>query len=132
MRALLARLRRDRRGATAMEFAITVPIFLSLMFGMVQTGMLFFANAGLQNALGDSARVATLWPNKTEADMRAEITASRFGIDPAKMAEPVFTYGTAGGQNFVEIRLTYNSEIDFIFFTLPGLTLEHSRRAYLP
>ncbi len=129
---LIRRLRRDRRGTAAAEFALTIPIFLAIMFGVIQVGILFFANAGLQNALGDGAREATLWPRKSETELAAEITASRFGVKPDNMADPVFTYGAAGGQDYVEISVSYTADLNFLLFQVPGITLQHSRRAYLP
>ena len=129
---ILARLGRDRDGSTAAEFALVIPVVVMIIFGTIQLGIIFFANAGLQNALGDGARVATLWPPRTEQDIRAELLASRFGIDPQKMAAPVITTGSASGQNFIEINVSYTTDLNFIFFKVPGITLEHSRRAYLP
>jgi len=112
---------------------MVIPIVVLLIFGTIQFGIIFFANAGLQNAMGEGARVATLWPPRSQQEIRNALMASRFGIDPAKMATPAITTGrTAGGQNFVEIGVSYTTDLNFIFFTVPGITLEHSRRAYVP
>jgi Flp pilus assembly protein TadG len=126
-------LKLGKSGAVAAEFALTIPIVVLIIFGTIQMGIIFFANAGLQNALGDGARVATLWPTRSQQDIRDELMASRFGIDPQKMANPVITTGsTPAGQNFVEINVSYTTDLNFIFFTVPGITLDHSRRAYIP
>lgn len=131
MRAL-RRLRQDRRGATAAEFALSLPVALLIIVAFIQMGSLFLANAGLQNALGEGARAATLWPRRDAAQIRAEIDASRFGLDPAQLGEPQLTFGTAGGQDFVEITLTYTPVLNFLFFEVDAVTLSHTRRAYLP
>ncbi len=126
-------LRLGKSGAVAAEFALTIPIVVMLIFGTIQVGIIFLANAGLQNALGDGARVATLWPTRSLQDIQAELMQSRFGIDPQKMATPVITTGTTeDGQNFVEINVAYTTDLNFIFFTVPGITLQHNRRAYIP
>lgn len=98
----------------------------------IQVGMYLHASAGLQNALGEGARVATLWPRRSQAEIAETIRGSGFGLNPERFGEPQFTFGTAGGQAFVDIRVTYNPHLDFLFFELPGLTIEHQRRAYLP
>jgi Flp pilus assembly protein TadG len=132
MTGILRALHADRRGATAAEFALTVPLLLMILVAFVQVGVLFFANAGLQNAVGEAARAATLWPRRTEAQIEQELMDSRFGLNADLMDEPVFTYGREGGQDFVEITVTYTPNLNFIFFEVPGVTLTQTRRAYLP
>lgn len=128
----LCRALRDRRGSTAVEFALTVPMLMVFLFGIFQLGLLFFANAGLQNALGEAAREATLWPRRSEAQMTAVLNQSRFGMDPQRLGQPVFTHGTEAGQDFVEISATYTTSINMLMFSFNGVTLSHSRRAYRP
>lgn len=125
-------LRADRRGAAAAEFAIGVPIFMLMIFACFQFGSLFLANAGLQNAVGEGARMATLWPRRSAADITAEINASRFGLVPANLSAPQLTYGSSAGQDFVDVTMTYTVRLDFIFFSVDGVTLRQTRRAYLP
>lgn len=132
MTGILRALHADRRGATAAEFALTVPMLLMILVAFVQVGVLFFANAGLQNAVGEAARAATLWPRRTEAQIEQELMDSRFRLNAHLMDEPVFTYGREGGQDFVEITVTYTPNLNFIFFEVPGVTLTQTRRAYLP
>ncbi len=129
---MIRQLVRSRSGAAAAEFAIVVPVLIMVLFAILQFGMLFFANAGVQNAVGEGARMATLWPRRTQAQITSEITASRFGVNPNQLSAPVFNYGRAGGQDFVEITLSYEAEMEFLFFEVPTVTLTHTRRAYLP
>jgi Flp pilus assembly protein TadG len=132
MSRLLQRLGRDRRGATAAEFALSVPVALLIIVAFIQMGVLFFANAGMQNALNEGARAATLWPRRDAAQIRTEINAARFGLNPDLLGEPRMVFGTEGGQDFVEITLTYTPELNFLFFEVDALTLTHTRRAYRP
>ncbi len=129
---LTCRLRKDRRGATAAEFALTVPLLILILTAFVQVGMYLHANAGLHNALGEGARVATLWPRRSQAEMAESIRASGFGLNPERFGDPAFTFGSVGGQDFVDIRVTYTPRLNFLFFEVPGITLERERRAYLP
>jgi Flp pilus assembly pilin Flp len=132
MRAPFVRLRADRRGTAAAEFALVVPVLVLLLFGCFQFGVLFLANAGLQNAVGEGARMATLWPRRTPSQITAEINASRFGLNPDGLGTPELTYGSTGGQDFVDVRMTYTTELDLVFFKIDGIELEETRRAYMP
>lgn len=55
-RQLADRLRRDRKGATAVEFAIVALPFLALMAAIMETALVFFASTMLDHALAQSAR----------------------------------------------------------------------------
>jgi Flp pilus assembly pilin Flp len=54
---LLARLRRDTRGVTAIEFAMVVGPFLTLLFGIIGVGLFFFTTFSLENAVEQAARL---------------------------------------------------------------------------
>jgi Flp pilus assembly protein TadG len=51
------RLRRDRRGTTAIEFAIIGPLFLLLIFGILENAIILWSQAVLDNATRDAARL---------------------------------------------------------------------------
>jgi Flp pilus assembly protein TadG len=53
-------IRDDTRGSTLVEFTLTVPIFLSLMFGLVQAGLLLWTQVGLQHGVEMAARCASV------------------------------------------------------------------------
>ncbi|MGB3865391.1 MAG: TadE/TadG family type IV pilus assembly protein [Xanthobacteraceae bacterium] len=55
-RRALRRLRRDRRGSAAIEFAIVAPLFFGLLFVIFELGLAFFADQVLENGLQQSAR----------------------------------------------------------------------------
>ncbi|MHC2254262.1 TadE family protein [Bradyrhizobium embrapense] len=54
---LLRRFRRDRRGATVVEFAMVAPLFFALLFAIIEVAMIFFASQVLETATQDSARM---------------------------------------------------------------------------
>lgn len=55
-RGLFARLARDRRGATAVEFALISIPFLTLLFAIIETALMFFVSQVLDNAAATVAR----------------------------------------------------------------------------
>lgn len=62
----LARLGRDRRGTSALEFAIVAPVFIGLLYFILAVGHTIFQLAAVQWALERSARDLML-----DADMSA-------------------------------------------------------------
>ncbi len=51
------RLRADNKGSAAVEFAMVAPVFFLLLMGTVESGVIFFAQSSLQNAVNDAARL---------------------------------------------------------------------------
>jgi Flp pilus assembly protein TadG len=54
---IFRRFRRDRSGATAVEFAFIALPFFALLFAIIQTAIVFFAQQILETAVADSARL---------------------------------------------------------------------------
>jgi Flp pilus assembly protein TadG len=59
-RGFLVRLLRENRGAAAVEFAMTVPILLLAMLGIIEFGRVLWAQNALHYAVEDAARCATI------------------------------------------------------------------------
>ena len=53
-------IRDDTRGSTLVEYTLTIPLFLLLMFGLVQAGLLLFTYSGLQHGVEGAARCASV------------------------------------------------------------------------
>lgn len=50
-----------QRGASAVEFAIVLPVLLLLLFGTIEFGVLFFDKAVITNASREGARRGVVW-----------------------------------------------------------------------
>src|SRR5205823_4485522 len=53
-------IRDDTRGSALVEFTVTFPFFLLLMFGLLQAGLLLYTNTGLQHGVERAARCASV------------------------------------------------------------------------
>ena len=96
----LATIWRDDRGASALEFALTAPVFFLFIFGIIQFGLLFWTQLGLQHGTEMAARCATV--NRTLCPSSNAITSyaaqQAFGLTlPAQ----TFTYSTPACGNQV-------------------------------
>lgn len=56
-RQLWRRFRRNRKGSAALEFALVAPIFFALLFAILETALMFFANQVLETVTQASARM---------------------------------------------------------------------------
>jgi Flp pilus assembly protein TadG len=128
----LSLLRSDDRGAAAIEMALALPILVSMIYGLFQVGLLYQANAGMQHALGEGARVATLYerftPNNVPTDLaiKTRMTQKLFG-----KGDGAFTVNDpVTGTGYKDLSITYTKKMNFIFFNGPTITLSRSKRAY--
>lgn len=126
---------RDERGASAVEFALAVPVLITMIWGIFQVGLLYQANAGMQHALGEGARFATLCVNVTatsctapsDADIKSRMSSKLFGRGTGQFTvqDPV------SGTGFKTLRVTYTVPMNFLFFPGPTVTLNRSKKAYV-
>ena len=68
--------RNDETGASAVEFAIVVPLLLILIFGIVEMSLLLYNKAVITNASREGARLGILIPSpnrKTIGEIRNKV-----------------------------------------------------------
>lgn len=126
-----AQLRSDKRGASAIEFALVVPFLVMLIVGIAQMGRVYLADAGLRSLVADSARFASISPRPSDNDIKARLRAGGFGLDSGTLSEPVVTYGAANGINWADIRMTYSIQLDFVFWRPAPTQLVEQRRVFI-
>lgn len=131
----LFQLRRDEGGAGAVEFALTVPILITLIYGIFEFSQLYEANAGMQHALGEGARFATLCvPTstgcnaETNDDIKAKMNAKLFG----PVGGSFNVQDVVDGTNSKTLTITYTRTMNFLFWTGPAVTLTRSKLVYTP
>ncbi len=99
---ILDRLRRNRAGAVAAEFAMVSPVLLGLMFGTVEYGLILYSYSSMQTAARDVTRqvaVNTLAIGGASAEiksrlptwMRNDAVISVTQTTPANAATNVYT-----------------------------------------
>ena len=136
MRALQI-LRRDERGAGAVEFALALPVLVTMIYGIFEFSQLYEANASMQHALGEGARLATLCvPNNasstgctapTDANITDRETAKLFGPKGGVFnVADVQTVGT-----YKTLTITYTRTMNFLFFAGPRIVLSRSKQVYV-
>lgn len=67
---------RNRKGAAAVEFALVLPVFISMMFGSLEFSVLLYSYSSMQTAARDAVRqvsVNSLTPTEAKARIPAEV-----------------------------------------------------------
>ena len=75
----------DERGASAVEFALVLPLFCMLLFGIVQYGLFFWSAQSAANAARDGARRGAV------GQTCAELTATTTSLVKFAQATPTVT-----------------------------------------
>ena len=132
---LLYHLKRDERGAAVIEIAIVLPVLILFIYGIFQVGILYQANAGMQHALGEGARFATLCKPvsggcnvSSDADIKAKINAAVFGTKPGTFTIP----DPATVNRVMTLSVNYTQPMNFLFFPGPTVVLSRQKKIYLP
>lgn len=101
---------KKRRGQAMVEFALVLPLLLSLLVGIVDIGYLYNHQLILTNAAREGARMGTLGHDEAEVldDVKSYLTDSGFTPMPADADIDVTI---AGEQVTVDI----NTEVPWLF-----------------
>jgi Flp pilus assembly protein TadG len=111
---------RNTQGATAVEFGITAPVFMMVIFGILECGTLLWTQLGLQHGAQMAARCASI--NATICgnanDIQAYAAKQSYGLP---VTPSVFTTSASSCGRQVSANYTYQ----FIssYFGAPSLTL---------
>ena len=122
---------RNADGAAVIEMAAALPILIMLIWMVVQLGLVFRAMSGIQHALGEGARAATLWPIPDTDDIEGRMEAAVYGIGPGDfdIEDPV--EGTADGSDYLDLEVTYTQQTDLLVIPGPTITVSRSKRVWV-
>jgi Flp pilus assembly protein TadG len=129
MNRLLQRIGADRRGSSAVELSIALPILVSLIWGIFQLALVFQANAGILNALARGARLATIYPTPADSAIQDEITSGKFGLNNGTWGTPTIVTDAAAGTKTITV--TYTQPLSFLFIGGPNVTFTKSKVVHL-
>lgn len=85
--AALRRFRRDRKGSSAVEFALIAGPFFMIIFALIESALIFFAQQALETATQDTARMIMTGEAKN-------FTASQFS---SALCNKIATFFTCSG-----------------------------------
>lgn len=106
-------------GASAVEFALVLPILVLLIFGMVQFSLAFNAYVTVNHAAREAARMAAVGQFSASA-----VKARAYPLDPAKVsvAGPTLVTDASLG-DYYTVSVSYPVEIKIPLWKTKALTL---------
>jgi Flp pilus assembly protein TadG len=111
---------RSESGASAVEFALLLPVLMMILFGIIEFGFALYRQAILTNASREGARLGIVQsiPAITDAQINAAIDNYLIpaGINPGDVSRTIIAGGVTGSPVRVTLTLPYT------FTVLPGLT----------
>jgi Flp pilus assembly protein TadG len=143
-----AKLVSDKRGAAAVEMAFALPIMIVMIWAFVQLAQIYRAMAGIQQALGEGARYATLCLTPTSSGciipsgsaLNDKIRAAVYGIGPGTFkvnpdasgndSIPALQTDTNGGK-YYDLKVTYTQPTDLLMFAGPTISVSRSKRVWV-
>ena len=136
--AMHRRLISDDRGAAAIEMAIAIPVFIIMIWAFVQLAQMYRALAGMQQALGQGARYATLCMNPTTegctpptaAQVQTKISDSVYGVGPGTFTVPLPTSGPAGSAGYYDLKVSYSQPTSLLILPGPTVNVSKSKRVW--
>jgi Flp pilus assembly protein TadG len=138
-RRLARPLSRDEKGAAAVEMAFALPALIVLIWIFVQLAQVYRAMAGIQQALGEGARYATLCINPTSsgcsvpttAEVKTKINDSVYGIGPGTFTVSDPTTGTDGTGKYYDLTINYTQPTTLLLFPGPTIDVSRSKRVWV-
>lgn len=132
-------IRRDNEGAAVIEMAFALPILIVMIWMFVQLAQVYRALAGIQQALGEGARYATLCVSPTASgcssptvdEVKARIENSVFGIGPGTFTVPPPSENAAGTAKYYDLQVKYTQPTSLLLFPGPTIDVTRSKRVWL-
>ncbi len=127
----LLNLRRDKRGAAVIEMAFALPAMVIMMWAIVQLGLVYRALSGIDHALGEGARLATLFPQPENEAIKDRIEEAVYGIGPGTftISDPVA--GVEDATVYLDLTVSYTQSTDLLLLPGPDITVSRSKRVWV-
>lgn len=135
---LRRRIVRDEQGAAVVEMAFALPVLIVMIWAFVQLAQIYRAVAGIQQALGEGARFATLCLNPTTTgcstptadQVKTKIQSSVYGIGPGTFNVATPASGNVGTANYYDLTVTYSQPTNLLLFVGPTINVSRSKRVW--
>lgn len=109
----ITRLVRGARGSVAVEFALFLPFFLILVFGVVELGGAWFQRQMLVSASREGARLASLLNDASNSAAQVEQTVRNYLTQAGYPSQFSVTTVGADGPPGTQVRVTVTSPYQF-------------------
>jgi hypothetical protein len=125
-------LKSDERGTAVIEMAFALPALIVLIWGIVQLGMMFRAMAGIQHALGEGARLATIYPQPEDDAIEQKMEDVVYGIEPGEFTiHPPAPGLSDAGEAYLDLQVEYEQPTNLLLLPGPTIHVTRSKRVWV-
>ena len=144
---LFRRISRDEKGAAVIEMAFALPVLIVMIWAFVQLAQVYRAMAGIQQALGEGARYATLCldptalgcdapdpgtgTNPASGTIKKKIKDTVYGIGPGTFTVDDPRPGTSGTGTYYDLTVCYTQPTNLLIFPGPTIRVSRSKRVWI-
>ena len=122
----------NERGAAIIEMAFALPALIILIWGIAQLGMMYRAIAGVQHALGEGARLATIYPQPTDDAIETAMDEAVYGIEPGEFTiYPPEAGLSDAGEAYLDLRVDYEQPTNLLLFPGPTISITREKRVWV-
>ena len=116
--------RKKQEGASLVEFSVIAPLFVVLLFGLVEFGMAIYDKGVLTNASREGARFGVVYsnPRKTETEIRDRVQTylTNAGFTDTATINVTGAGGNSGAS--LQVTMTYPYQFQVLPNFVTGLT----------
>lgn len=116
------RTRRNQSGAAAVEFALVVGLFIFILYGLIDFGMILSTKQRITNAAAEGARAAVGQTSSATAISAATARVLAAGL-PAGAYTPTYSTAACGSNQCITVTITYDLSGHPVVPPAPGLGL---------
>ena len=85
---------RDNRGTAAVEFALVLPLTVTMLLGTLNMSIYLFFQNSLSSALDEASRAVSVWPVPSDTELQTEFTDHLLSAQQFGNAQLAITHGT--------------------------------------
>ena len=122
---------RDNRGTAAVEFALVLPLTVTMLLGTLNMSIYLFFQNSLSSALDEASRAVSVWPVPSDAELQTDFTDHLLSAQQFGNAQLAITHGTdVSGRDYVDLEATGGIYVNLVFVDLGTIPVRLTKRSY--
>jgi Flp pilus assembly protein TadG len=109
----------SQRGASAVEFAVLAPLFIALLFAIVEFGMIIYTKAMMTHASREGARFGVVYaiPRKTTGEIQTIVRQylDQVGLTAPATVQVTYPDGNSNSGSRLDVKVNYTYQ----FYVVP-------------
>jgi Flp pilus assembly protein TadG len=129
MKGFTRRFSGSQGGASAVEFAMILPIFVTMVLGTIQMAIVYYQAGTVQHALEETAREVMIDPDMTLSQIETSIEA-RLEELTSQQVSVTYSVDTSGPVSIAQVNASFTIEVVIPF--VPGFSVPFDAETHIP